>query len=191
MRDDDVLAPRALPAQWTVAPASYAGAPVAADAILPFRPSGRNEPYALQLASPAWSLVVAGDPLNRVQVAAQRLHASRDPRRARHPRGRAGRGNARRRAVGRWRDPAEAAHAGPLGRAEPPRRSAARIAVAGPGLARRRCSPGGRALRLARERLGHAQSGVPQDRHRRRRCRRSRTTCSRGSPGISGKPAER
>jgi general secretion pathway protein H len=71
VRDDDVLVPRALPAQWTVAPVSYAGAPVAADAILPFRPSGRNEPYALQLASPAWSLVVAGDPLNRVQVAAQ------------------------------------------------------------------------------------------------------------------------
>ena len=70
IRDDDVLAPRVLPAQWTVAPLSYAGAPVAADAILPFRPSGRNEPYTLLLASPAWSLVVAGDPLNRVQVAA-------------------------------------------------------------------------------------------------------------------------
>jgi general secretion pathway protein H len=71
VRDDDVLAPRVLPAQWSVAPLSYAGAPVAADAILPFRPSGRNEPYALLLASPAWSLVVAGDPLNRVQVAVQ------------------------------------------------------------------------------------------------------------------------
>jgi len=71
LTDDDVLAPRALPAEFTVSPAAYAGAPVAADAILPFRPSGRNEPYALLLASPAWSLVVAGDPLNRVQVAAQ------------------------------------------------------------------------------------------------------------------------
>jgi len=67
--DDDVLAPRALPAQWSVTPASFAGAPVAADAILPFRASGRNEPYALLLASPAWSLVIAGDPLNRVQYA--------------------------------------------------------------------------------------------------------------------------
>lgn len=69
LADDAVLAPRALPAEITVAPAAYAGAPVAADAILPFRPSGRNEPYAFVLASPAWSLVVAGDPLNRVQVA--------------------------------------------------------------------------------------------------------------------------
>lgn len=71
VQDDDVLAPRALPAQWSVAPLSYANAPVAADVILPFRPSGRNEPYALLLATPAWSLVVTGDPLNRVAVAAQ------------------------------------------------------------------------------------------------------------------------
>jgi general secretion pathway protein H len=70
LNDDDVLAPRALPAQWLVKPTSYAGAPVGVDVILPFRPSGRNEPYALLLASPAWSLIVTGDPLNRVQVAA-------------------------------------------------------------------------------------------------------------------------
>ena len=70
VRDEEVLAPRALPAQWTVAPVSYACAPVATAVILPFRPSGRNEPYALVLSSPAWTLVVAGDPLNRVQVAA-------------------------------------------------------------------------------------------------------------------------
>ncbi len=68
--DDDVLAPRVLPADFTIRLASYAGAPVAGDVVLPFRPSGRNEPYALLLASSAWSLVVAGDPLNRVQVAA-------------------------------------------------------------------------------------------------------------------------
>jgi type II secretion system protein H len=70
VQDDEVLAPRTLPTQLAVSPASYAGAPVAVDAILPFRPSGRNEPYAFLLASPTWSLVVAGDPLNRVQVAA-------------------------------------------------------------------------------------------------------------------------
>jgi len=70
VRDEEVLAPRALPAQWSIAPISYAGAPVATDVIFPFRPSGRNEPYALVLSSPAWTLVVAGDPLNRVQVAA-------------------------------------------------------------------------------------------------------------------------
>jgi hypothetical protein len=69
IRDDDV-APRALPAQMTVVPATYAGAPVNADVIVPFRPSGRNEPYTLLLASPAWSLTISGDPLNRVQIAA-------------------------------------------------------------------------------------------------------------------------
>jgi type II secretion system protein H len=72
LRDDDVLAARALPAEFTVRPSSFAGAPVAPDAIVPFRPSGRNEPYALLLSSPAWSLTVAGDPLNRVLVAASR-----------------------------------------------------------------------------------------------------------------------
>jgi general secretion pathway protein H len=70
LADDDVLAPRTLPAGFIVAAANFAGAPVAADAILPFRASGRNEPYALTLASPAWSVFVTGDPLNRVQVAA-------------------------------------------------------------------------------------------------------------------------
>ena len=70
IRDVDVLAPRALPAPMTVVPATYAGAPVNADVIVPFRPSGRNEPYTLLLASPAWSLIVSGDPLNRVQIAA-------------------------------------------------------------------------------------------------------------------------
>ena len=69
--DDDVLAPRALPGEITVIPVSYASAPVATDAVLPFRPSGRNEPYALLLASPAWSVMIAGDPLNRVEIAAQ------------------------------------------------------------------------------------------------------------------------
>jgi general secretion pathway protein H len=69
LADDDVLAPRTLPVGFMVAAATFAGAPVAADAILPFRASGRNEPYALMLASPAWSLFVTGDPLNRVQVA--------------------------------------------------------------------------------------------------------------------------
>jgi type II secretion system GspH-like protein len=68
--DDDVLAWRAIPAPFTLVVIAYAGAPVGADAILPFRPSGRNEPFALQLASPAWAVDIYGDPLNRVQVAA-------------------------------------------------------------------------------------------------------------------------
>ena len=66
---DEVLAARALPAGLTVAPTSYAGAPVPADAILPFRASGRNEPYALTLASPAGNIVISADPLNRVGFA--------------------------------------------------------------------------------------------------------------------------
>ena len=69
LRNDEVLAARTLPAAWSVTPIYYAGTPVPADVIFPFRPSGRNEPYALALASPSWTLVVAGDPLNRVQVA--------------------------------------------------------------------------------------------------------------------------
>jgi type II secretion system protein H len=69
--DDDVLTPRALPADFTLTPASYAGAPVAENAVLPFRPSGRNEPYALLLVNSAWTVLVTGDPLNRVRFAAQ------------------------------------------------------------------------------------------------------------------------
>ena len=64
---DDVLAARALPNAITIAPASYAGAPVPPDAILPFRASGRNEPYVLTLASPAGQMVLASDPLGRVR----------------------------------------------------------------------------------------------------------------------------
>jgi general secretion pathway protein H len=66
---DDVLAARTLPAGITVAFVAYAGAPVAPDAILPFRASGRNEPFTLEVASTAWSLHVDADPLNRVHLA--------------------------------------------------------------------------------------------------------------------------
>ncbi len=68
--DDDVLAAHALPAGLAVAPSTWAGAPVLPNAILPFRPSGRNEPYALALTSSRWSFVVIADPLNRVQIVA-------------------------------------------------------------------------------------------------------------------------
>ncbi len=74
---DDVLAPRLLPGELAVSPLTYAGAPVRSDAILPLRPSGRNEPYALALASSTWSAVIAADPLNRVQVAFGTPAASR------------------------------------------------------------------------------------------------------------------
>ena len=73
---DDVLLPRTLPAQMLVTPISYAGTPVPPDAILPLRASGRNEPYALTLASSTWSVVIAADPLYRVQVAGGQRVAS-------------------------------------------------------------------------------------------------------------------
>jgi general secretion pathway protein H len=66
--DDDVLAPRALAVEFKVSAAAYAGTPVAADAILPFRPSGRNEPLALVLVSPVGAFTIAADPLNRVRI---------------------------------------------------------------------------------------------------------------------------
>jgi general secretion pathway protein H len=66
---DAVLGARALPAGMTVRPVSYADTPVAADAILPLRPSGRNEPYVLRLDTASTHVVVASDPLNRVGYA--------------------------------------------------------------------------------------------------------------------------
>jgi general secretion pathway protein H len=65
---DDVLAAHRLPPGLRVAPASYAGMPVPSDAILPFRATGRNEPYAIVLAAAGSQLLVASDPLNRVRV---------------------------------------------------------------------------------------------------------------------------
>jgi type II secretion system protein H len=67
---DDVLVTHVLPQGMTVVAQRYAGAPVAANAILPLRPSGRNEPYELVLSSPATVFVVSADPLNRVAIAA-------------------------------------------------------------------------------------------------------------------------
>lgn len=66
---DETLAPRTLPPGLTVVPTSYAGTPVAPDIVLPFRASGRNEPYSLTLTSPAGTIAVSADPLNRVAFA--------------------------------------------------------------------------------------------------------------------------
>jgi general secretion pathway protein H len=68
LADDDVLVARALEADHTLFPLAYAGAPVAPDALLPLRPSGRNEPYAFVLAGGGTQWIVAADPLNRVAV---------------------------------------------------------------------------------------------------------------------------
>jgi len=66
--DDDVLAPHALPEPLIAAPLMYAGQRIPADAIVPFRASGRNEPFAFRLMSSSWLVVLAADPLNRVSI---------------------------------------------------------------------------------------------------------------------------
>jgi type II secretion system protein H len=66
---DAPLAPRALPHPLDAAPLAYAGQPLAANAIVPLRPSGRNEPYAFVVVSPSHKATVSADPLNRVAVA--------------------------------------------------------------------------------------------------------------------------
>ncbi len=68
--DDDVLAAHALPAEMRVTPLSYGGQPLDADAIVPLRPTGRNEPYAFVLQSRDARIVLAADPLNRIAVTA-------------------------------------------------------------------------------------------------------------------------
>jgi type II secretion system protein H len=68
LSDDDVLAPRALPAPLIVTPRLYAGQAVPSEAVLPLYPSGRNEPYLIALASPEWQILLAADPLNRVAL---------------------------------------------------------------------------------------------------------------------------
>ena len=65
---DTVLAAYTLPEPMRIAPTSYSGREVTADAIVPFRPTGRNEPFTFELTSRDARLVLAGDPLNRIAV---------------------------------------------------------------------------------------------------------------------------
>jgi general secretion pathway protein H len=66
---DDALAPRTLPASMRAAAQSYAGHPIAPDAVVPLRASGRNEPYAFTLSTREHEAQVGADPLNRVAIA--------------------------------------------------------------------------------------------------------------------------
>ena len=68
--DDDVLAAHALPRSMSVAAIAYAGQPIAANAIVPLRPTGRNEPFAFALQSSVTTFLLAADPLNRVALSA-------------------------------------------------------------------------------------------------------------------------
>jgi type II secretion system protein H len=65
---DDVLTARALPASLNAVLVSYAAQPVAADAIVPLRASGRNEPFTIELASAEWHVLLVSDPINRITV---------------------------------------------------------------------------------------------------------------------------
>jgi type II secretion system protein H len=65
---DDALAARALPEPLAVAPLGYAGQPLPAEAIVPLRASGRNEPYSFALSGATFQATVSADPLNRVSV---------------------------------------------------------------------------------------------------------------------------
>ena len=68
LSDDDLLAPRALPSPLAVMPRAYAGQAVPAGAVLPLVPSGRNEPFVIELDAPEWQLLLTADPLNRVAI---------------------------------------------------------------------------------------------------------------------------
>jgi general secretion pathway protein H len=67
--DDDTLAAHPLPEPFSAAPFTYAGQRIGGNAIVPLRASGRNEPFAFALMSPAWRVMLAADPLNRVTIA--------------------------------------------------------------------------------------------------------------------------
>jgi type II secretion system protein H len=68
LSEDEPLAPRVLPESFSAAPLTYAGQPLTSQAIVPLRPSGRNEPYSFVLASPTLEAIVSADPMNRVAV---------------------------------------------------------------------------------------------------------------------------
>jgi general secretion pathway protein H len=70
LTDDDVLVARSLPDGVTAAATQYAGQNVPPDAILPLAASGRNEPYAMEIASLEWHAFLVADPLNRVTLTA-------------------------------------------------------------------------------------------------------------------------
>jgi general secretion pathway protein H len=72
---DDVLDAHRLPAGVVLAPLSFAGQQVPADAIVPLRASGHNDPFAFVLTSKNARIVLSADPLNRVTMQADTAHA--------------------------------------------------------------------------------------------------------------------
>jgi type II secretion system protein H len=70
LEGDDVLSAHAFAAPMVGNASQYAGQPAPANAILPLRASGRNEPYAIEIDSDAWRVTLVADPLNRVAMSA-------------------------------------------------------------------------------------------------------------------------
>ena len=66
--DDEVLAAHALPDAMTLTPATYGGQTLEPNAIVPLRPTGRNEPFTFLLEARDTRVVLAADPLNRVAL---------------------------------------------------------------------------------------------------------------------------
>ncbi len=66
--DDDALRAYELAEPLDALALAYAGGALQPDAVVPLRASGRNEPFAFALATPAWRSVIALDPLNRVSI---------------------------------------------------------------------------------------------------------------------------
>ena len=66
--DDDVLRAHELPQPLDAMAVAYGGRAVPANAIVPLRPSGRNDPFAFVLATPSYRTTIALDPLSRASI---------------------------------------------------------------------------------------------------------------------------
>jgi general secretion pathway protein H len=66
--DDDVLRTHELPVPFDAMALAYAGRAVPANAIVPLRASGRNDPFAFVLATPTYRTTIALDPLSRASI---------------------------------------------------------------------------------------------------------------------------
>jgi len=70
LAEDDVLGAHRLPSGISAAPLTFAGQALSANAIVPLRASGRNEPFAFVILGKDARAVLSADPLNRVTVSA-------------------------------------------------------------------------------------------------------------------------
>ncbi|MCC7325997.1 MAG: prepilin-type N-terminal cleavage/methylation domain-containing protein [Burkholderiales bacterium] len=68
LSDDDVLSPHTLPAAMTLTPSTYGAVALDLRAIVPLRPTGRNEPFSFVLDARNARVVLAADPLNRIAI---------------------------------------------------------------------------------------------------------------------------